>query len=80
MLFFVAYSPTFLAKIAPKINPNPQLNKDTNNVENVIIAAAIDVLLHKEVAFSIKFSKVSDKARECPSTSISIICIAKTKS
>jgi hypothetical protein len=45
MLFFVACSPTFLAKIAPKIKPNPQLKKATNNVVNVTIAAAFAVLL-----------------------------------
>ena len=41
MRFILAYSPTFLAKIAPKISPNPQLKKETKRVKKVIIAARL---------------------------------------
>ena len=37
MLFLLAYSPAFRAKMAPKIRPNPQLKKATKRVKKVIM-------------------------------------------
>tara|TARA_B000000532_G_C18734112_1_gene348190 strand:+ start:130 stop:282 length:153 start_codon:yes stop_codon:yes gene_type:complete len=45
ILFLLAYSPTFLAKIAPKTSPNPQLKKETKMVENVMIVVGLNEIL-----------------------------------
>ena len=47
-------SATFLANIAPKINPSPQLNKLTIMVKKEIIAAAFAVELQNLVILEIK--------------------------
>ena len=45
MLFLLAYSPTFLAKIAPKMSPKPQLNNETITVRNVTMAEDLAVFV-----------------------------------
>ncbi|MFT4525780.1 MAG: hypothetical protein ACI85F_001936, partial [Bacteroidia bacterium] len=69
---------TFLARMAPKINPNPQLNSATITVRNVTIPAALAVLLQYFVAFPMNLSTGFVSANVCPKTNINIICIANT--
>ena len=75
----LAYSPTFLAKMAPKINPKPQLKRETSNVKNVIIAAEFAVLVQYLVPFEIILLIGLLNASVCPSTSINIICTENTR-
>ena len=56
-------SPTFLANIAPKINPNPQLNQLVSSVKNVTKQAAFAVVLQYGVILLMDLSKEGLKAR-----------------
>jgi len=73
MLFSLACSATFRAKIAPKIRPNPQLKRLTKTVKSVTNAAAFAVELQLFTAVEINLLTGLDNAKTCPKTSINII-------
>ena len=66
--------------MAPKIRPNPQLKNETKRVKKQIMAAALAVLLQYFVPFYMILLMGLLSAKVCPSTSINIICMAKTSS
>ena len=69
----LAFSAIFLANIAPKIKPSPQLNKAIIMVKKAQKKIALKLVEHNEVNRSSKFEIGLDKAKTCPRISINII-------
>ncbi len=66
----------FLQKIAPKTNPNPQLNQLIIKVNNVIINALLELFEQIGRSLLINLFTIGLKANTCPKRSINIICTA----
>ena len=59
--------------MAPKINPNPQLKKETNNVGKTTKTVALDVLVTHPVIRRINCSMGLLRTKTWPNTKMSII-------
>ena len=66
--------------MAPKINPKPQLKRETRMVKRVTVKAEVAVLLQNRVMKLMNRSTGFVRARACPKTSINIICTANSSS
>ena len=69
--------PILLAKMAPKIKPSPQFNRPASIVKAAAIITAWVLLFGAVANLSIKACAAGLKAKACPKTRISTICIEK---